>query len=292
VIALVTEHLVFDGWSLRFLLDDLIRAYTGEKPSAPVDHSPAALALAARCPAADAERAERIARWSAMLGGRPLAPRFAPDWPGGDGHTRLVTWAIDLSADSGALARRRAAGLQVSLHSYLLAATLSWLSALSRGPDCGLVVSYHGRQTAAEREVVGNFANVMSLRVEPDAYSDPERLISAAALAMQAAQTNFVPYSVLRAVLASDDPSHDFLEFEVRSPRYFEYTATLPDGARWRFVDAQDTEPPFGGAKVLFDDLGQSLRLTVRFDAGRHAEDAVIHQVGRLAELVTAWGLG
>ncbi|WP_151772315.1 non-ribosomal peptide synthase/polyketide synthase [Streptomyces abyssomicinicus] len=170
VLALVTHHIVTDGWSTGVLTGDLFHLYraetgtaTGELPALPVQYADYAHWQRT---VADAAAGEHLGYWKERLAGlEPLdlpTDRPRPPVRTADGATtRLV-----LPPDTARRLTRAGQERGATLFTTLVAATQAYLARLTGGQDIAVGTVTSGRDLPETQNLVGFFVNTLVLRSE------------------------------------------------------------------------------------------------------------------------------
>ncbi|NYV78761.1 condensation domain-containing protein, partial [Streptomyces sp. UH6] len=170
VLALVTHHIVTDGWSTGILTGDLFHLYraetgtaTGELPALPVQYADYAHWQRT---VADAAAGEHLGYWKERLAGlEPLdlpTDRPRPPVRAADGATtRLV-----LPPDTARRLIRAGQERGATLFTTLVAATQAYLARLTGGQDIAVGTVTSGRDLPETQGLVGFFVNTLVLRSE------------------------------------------------------------------------------------------------------------------------------
>ncbi|WP_244970874.1 non-ribosomal peptide synthetase [Gordonia jinghuaiqii] len=174
-LAAVLHHIAIDGWSVRVLLADLIRAYEGERLAVPADE---AFTYADFTqwqlhrlgdPSDPAGRYARELRfWTSTLGDAPGPLRL----PGRrDVDTTGVTGRIHGSIDGTESLRQTAKSLSATVFQVAHAALTAVIGQWTGEWDTVIGVPVHGRHAPEWESVVGMFVNTVALRtrLRPDA---------------------------------------------------------------------------------------------------------------------------
>ncbi|MEO9326908.1 amino acid adenylation domain-containing protein [Gordonia aurantiaca] len=171
-LAAVLHHIAVDGWSIRVLLDDLVRAYDGERLSTAADEAFTYADFTqwqiARLgdPADPASLyARQIRYWTAVLAdaGDPVRFPGRRDDAIGAGSGRLTATVADTEALHTIAQRSSATVFQVA-HAAL-AATIGRVTGRW---DAVVGVPVHGRTAVEWESVVGMFVNTVALRTRLD----------------------------------------------------------------------------------------------------------------------------
>ncbi|WP_255950568.1 non-ribosomal peptide synthetase [Streptomyces odontomachi] len=183
VLALVTHHIVSDGWSATLLLRDLAQAYTarvqtGRAPvweALPVQYADYTLWQRDLLgDAADPESllSRQLGFWRGALAGMPdelslPADRARPSTANHHGGTVRFDLGPDLAAALRTVAQQGGATLFMALQ----AGVAALLTRLGSGTDIPLATAVAGRTDEALDDVVGFFVNTLVLRT--DTSGDP-----------------------------------------------------------------------------------------------------------------------
>lgn len=169
VLHLDVHHIVFDGISLRLLVDELFELYAGFAPQSPaVDYADAAEWADARTSAPEAREAERY--WLAKFAD-PAPPLDLPtDRPRPAlRSTAGAVVAVDLSPEDTAHVRALAARESLTPFAVLLTAWTAALARVSGQRDIAVGSPMGGRPHPDLESVVGMFVNTVVLRASPRA---------------------------------------------------------------------------------------------------------------------------
>ncbi|MEU6669205.1 amino acid adenylation domain-containing protein [Streptomyces sp. NPDC046727] len=160
-----THHVVFDGVSLRLLLEELLTAYAGERlPERPLGYRAAAQWAHER--AAQGADADDETYWLRQLADAPTAPVLPVDRPRGP-HRATRGAVVSAVLDAGRCAEVRAAVRRHRTTSFgvLFAAWAATLARLSGRRDFVVGTPTSGRTRPEFADVVGMFVNTACLRV-------------------------------------------------------------------------------------------------------------------------------
>ncbi|WP_439031805.1 amino acid adenylation domain-containing protein [Gordonia terrae] len=174
-LAAVLHHIAIDGWSIRVLLADLIRAYDGERLSVPADEAFTYADFTqwqiARLgdPSDPGSRYARELRfWTTTLAGAPDPVRL----PGRrdvdpTGETGRISASVDGTGPLHQAAKTLSATVFQVAHAALAAVVGQWTGEW----DTVIGVPVHGRHAPEWESVVGMFVNTVALRtrLRPDA---------------------------------------------------------------------------------------------------------------------------
>ncbi len=206
VLLLTLHHVIHDGWSTRLLIDELQALYGGARTGTPAPQ-PAALQYADYAVwerrRFDGEHAERlIAHWRDALAGAPTLLALPTDRPrtalasqrGAAWTTRLGPEAVQRVAE---LARRQGA----TPFMVLATAFGTLLHRLSGQEDfCFGVMS--ANRPAGTEALLGNFVNVVPMRVRMATADRFEQALSAMAAQVLSAYEHQLPFELVRQHVA------------------------------------------------------------------------------------------
>ncbi|MFI2765363.1 amino acid adenylation domain-containing protein [Streptomyces echinatus] len=163
-----THHVVFDGVSLRILVEELLAAYAGEPLAGqPADYR--AAAHWARDRAARGDDAADEAYWLRQLADLPTAPVLPVDRPRGPVRaTRGAVVGAVLEAERCAGVRAAARRHRTTAFGVLFAAWAATLARVSGRRDFTVGTPTSGRVHPDLDAVVGMFVNTACLRVRLD----------------------------------------------------------------------------------------------------------------------------
>jgi glutamate racemase len=213
-LAASMHHAAVDGWSVRILLNDLVRAYQGE---AIVDRSRLTYGDFSRWQAETLgdpdDPSSRFARqldyWRERLHGSPQPVAFPPASP------VSVCEPVHAVADDQlyAAVRGLAAGQQSTVLHVVHAAVAAAIAHRSGQTDVVVGSPFHGRTSPSWEPVVGMFVNLLPVRVQISADSTPSMIIAQVRDAtIEAIEHGDVPYDdVVRAVRPSETRGGDAL---------------------------------------------------------------------------------
>ncbi|MGK4585145.1 condensation domain-containing protein [Kitasatospora sp. HPMI-4] len=161
VLLITVHHLVLDGTSVPFLLQDLRRAYEGQELGGPDDLAPLLEHARRSREAAEGAAGERLRSfWREELEAMPAAlPLPVQASRSEDG--RLPCLVDDELAQQ---ARILAKSLDISYFTVMLGALFVTLHHHTGGEDLIVSAPYHGRSDQALRGRVGFFVNVLPFR--------------------------------------------------------------------------------------------------------------------------------
>ncbi|WP_166028834.1 non-ribosomal peptide synthase/polyketide synthase [Streptomyces chilikensis] len=170
VLALVTHHIVTDGWSTAVLTGDLFHLYraetgtaAGELPALPVQYADYAHWQRT---VADGAAGEHLAYWKERLAdlepvGLPTDRPRPPVRDAGGATTRLV-----LPPHTARRLARAGQERGATLFTTLVAATQAYLARLTGGQDIAVGTVTSGRDLPETQGLVGFFVNTLVLRSE------------------------------------------------------------------------------------------------------------------------------
>ncbi|MEU6172015.1 condensation domain-containing protein [Streptantibioticus parmotrematis] len=265
VLLFAVHHLVFDGASVLLMLDAFRRAYEGAA-LAPDARADALTAFARRTrELADTAAGDALrAYWTDALRGGPPAPVLPAKRDEGDTYTMVVA---DVPSDLAADLRSRAAELECSYFTVLLAAYFVLLRRHSATDDVTLSIPSHGRTDPALRDAVGYFVNPLPLRYrlsDTDRYADVVRgLRSAVRERLRHAELPLA--SIMRAAGLTGPEARVHTHQSL-----FQYW----DAGRHETVDVQnltlrsDTAECVGSLLDMESTAGYTLAVMVREDSG------------------------
>jgi len=204
-LAAVLHHIAIDGWSIRVLLADLMRAYDGERLAVAADEAFTYAdftqwQIARLGDAADRDSvvAHQIRYWTATLADAPQPVRL----PGHrDSDAVGVTGRIGASVPALAI-HQTAKALSATVFQVAHAALSATLGQLTGQWDVLVGVPVHGRSAPGWESVVGMFVNTVALRtrLRPDTPVR-EAVQQVRDVALAALAHGDVPYEdVVRAV--------------------------------------------------------------------------------------------
>ncbi len=204
-LAAVLHHIAIDGWSIRVLLADLMRAYDGERLAVAADEAFTYAdftqwQIARLGDAADRDSvvAHQIRYWTATLADAPQPVRL----PGHrDSDAVGVTGRIGASVPALAI-HQTAKALSATVFQVAHAALSATLGQLTGQWDVLVGVPVHGRSAPEWESVVGMFVNTVALRtrLRPDTPVR-EAVQQVRDVALAALAHGDVPYEdVVRAV--------------------------------------------------------------------------------------------
>ncbi|MBO3747616.1 amino acid adenylation domain-containing protein [Streptosporangiaceae bacterium NEAU-GS5] len=165
-LVLTAHHVLFDGWSLPLLMQDMLRLYAGEPLPRVRPYRDFLVWLT------EQDRAESARAWAAELAGLSEPTMVLPGVPAHDSGMGFVDVEV---ADPRGLARR-AAELGVTLNTVVQAAWAVFVAGLTRREDVVFGVTVSGRPSALSEvdEMVGLFINSVPARVK----ATPDRTIA------------------------------------------------------------------------------------------------------------------
>ncbi|MDS1114687.1 amino acid adenylation domain-containing protein [Gordonia westfalica] len=204
-LAAVLHHIAIDGWSIRVLLADLMRAYDGERLAVAADEAFTyadftqwQMARLGDPSDRDSPYARQIRYWTATLADAP-EPLRLPGRRDADGVG--VTGRITASVPAPAI-HQTAKALSATVFQVAHAALAATLGQLTGHWDVLIGVPVHGRSAAEWEPVVGMFVNTVALRtgLRPDTPVR-EAVEQVRDVALAALAHGDVPYEdVVRAV--------------------------------------------------------------------------------------------
>ncbi|WP_280403947.1 non-ribosomal peptide synthetase/type I polyketide synthase [Nocardia brasiliensis] len=210
-LLLVVHHISFDGWSVPPFCRDLAVAYADrvrgchpDLPSLPVQYADYAVWQRYRFGnGSDAAYAAQLDFWTATLADLPAEPATIADRPrppAPTGHAGYIetNWAAQLHTRLHAIARTQ----RTTLFTVLAAGLASALTGRGAGTDLTLGTAVAGRTDRTFDDVVGFFANPLTLRVDTSGDpSFPELLSRVRAVTLAAFDNQDVPFErVVEAV--------------------------------------------------------------------------------------------
>ncbi|MFB7211621.1 amino acid adenylation domain-containing protein [Streptomyces sp. NPDC056255] len=164
-LVLTAHHLLFDGWSLPVLLQDLLRLYAahGDATALPRPHAfrDFLVWLSQQDQAASAQA------WARELEGIDEPTLLAPAQQGHDDRTGIGRLTVPLSADEARTLTRRAAELGVTINTLVQGSWALALAGLTGRQDVvfGATVSGRPPALAGADSMVGLFINTLPVRV-------------------------------------------------------------------------------------------------------------------------------
>ncbi|MGW2461804.1 amino acid adenylation domain-containing protein [Streptomyces sp. NPDC001761] len=266
LLLLVVHHIVFDGWSMRLVAQELPELYAAERVGRPADLVAlpvqyADFALWQREWLRDAVVDGQLDHWRTVLAGlEPLElPTDRPRPPVRSGRGSSIEFEVPGAVTEGLreLARRE----DCTLFMVLLGLFQVLLSSYSGQSDVAVGVPIAGRNRSETEGLVGFFVNNLVLRA--DLGDDPtvrELLRQVKGRALDAYGNQDVPFERLVEELA---PERDLS----RTP-LFQVMLAPQDGAdeRWRFEGLDAERLPLRAATSALD-----LMMSVREDGDRIA---------------------
>ncbi|WP_238421474.1 non-ribosomal peptide synthetase [Gordonia sp. 'Campus'] len=174
-LAAVLHHIAIDGWSIRVLLADLIRAYDGERLSVPADEAFTyadftqwQIARLGDPSDPGSRHARELRFWTSTLAGAPDPVRL----PGRrdvdpTGETGRISASLDGTGPLHQAAKTLSATVFQVAHAALATVVGQWTGQW----DTVIGVPVHGRHAPEWESVVGMFVNTVALRtrLRPDA---------------------------------------------------------------------------------------------------------------------------
>ncbi|MED5803094.1 amino acid adenylation domain-containing protein [Gordonia sp. Z-3] len=196
------HHIAIDGWSMRIVLADLLRAYQGETLTAGLSYADFTQWQMRRLRGPD-DPASRYTReldhWLSVLdgAGEPVQLPGRRDVAGAAGR---ISGRIPSTVAAGL--RARADGWSATVFHLAHAALADLLGQWTGQWDTVIGVPVHGRSAADWESVVGMFVNTVALRTRLSAGQPIAAVVEQArAVALDAADNADVPYDVVaRAV--------------------------------------------------------------------------------------------
>ncbi|MDP9785927.1 non-ribosomal peptide synthase/polyketide synthase [Pseudomonas fluorescens] len=175
VLLYAMHHIIFDGWSMGLLIDELVQVYeaslTGKPmPLAPLEVQYQDFALWQQALEEQGVLARQAEYWKQRLSGYEGRLNLPLDSPRGqtasyDGDALQFQLSSELT---GAL-RRLSSEAGVTLYSTLLAAFQVLLHRISEAQDLVVGADVAGREQPALERLIGFFVNVLPLRSRLDA---------------------------------------------------------------------------------------------------------------------------
>ncbi|MET8229839.1 amino acid adenylation domain-containing protein [Micromonospora sp. NPDC005298] len=158
------HHVVFDGVSLRVLVEDLLAEYAGRTPPGPAGSYRRAADRYARRLRTDPDGDE--AYWLAQFRDPPARLALPYDRPPGPRRDDSGA-VVRRSGGAARLGRVQAAARRHGSRTFtvLLAAYVTLLARLTTATEVAVGVPVHGRDGAGEDRTVGMFVNTLCLRV-------------------------------------------------------------------------------------------------------------------------------
>ena len=196
------HHIAIDGWSMRILLGDLLRAYQGEALTTALSYADFTQWQMRRLGGPD-DPASRYTReldhWLAVLDGADEPVRL-PGRGDAEGPAGRISARLNRSVADGL--RESADGLSATVFHLAHAALADLLGQWTGRWDTVIGVPVHGRSAAEWETVVGMFVNTVALRTQLSAGLPIADVIEQARdVALDAADHAEVPYdAVARAV--------------------------------------------------------------------------------------------
>ncbi|GAB2793935.1 non-ribosomal peptide synthetase [Amycolatopsis magusensis] len=164
VLAVVTHHIVSDGWSIRIVLEELTTEYAGGNTVAPtIQYADYALWQVTRLGRGELDG--QLDYWRRQLDGAPRALELPTDHPRPAVPTyRGDEQTFDLPPTTVTALTRLARGENATLFMVLLAAFQVVLARHARQDDIVIGTPVAGRPRTETEQVVGCFINTLALR--------------------------------------------------------------------------------------------------------------------------------
>ncbi len=204
-LLLVFHHLVFDGVSLRLVIEDLQRLYahSGDGPALPPKTTPYtewATRLSAHAQAV--ETLDELDFWRRQTGADlPALPVDFADGPNTYGGTERVVVSLDVAA-THALLRDLPAATGAQIQDALLAALVEALAGWTGRRALVVELEGHGREdlfTGVDvSRTVGWFTSMFPVRLDLEAAPDPAAAVRAVQAQLRAVPRRGVGYGLLR----------------------------------------------------------------------------------------------
>lgn len=176
VLVLAVHHVVFDGASILLLLEALRDTYAGVTPVV-VDHGELVRYAERSRSLADGPEGELDREyWRETLGGQD----FDFQLPSSVDETQYTVLEDRVSEELAARLRSRAAEMDVSYTSVLLASYFALLRRYGGGSDVLSFVPYHGRSSTSLEKLLWDFVNPLPILERPtadDTYASLSRRV-------------------------------------------------------------------------------------------------------------------
>jgi amino acid adenylation domain-containing protein len=215
VFLFVPHHTVFDGWSRRLLMDELVDLYAAgsdgrESPLAPLPLQYADFAEWQRSGLDDAKRETLCAFWRETLADAPATlelpgARPRPEERSYRGHELRATWPGDLVQRVKELARHE----KVTPFVVVLAAYKALLHRFTRGDDVVVACPVTTRRRSELAALIGFFVNTLPIRTRFSPGMTFRELVQAVHLELLDADANVdLPFQELVRAVAPERASH------------------------------------------------------------------------------------
>ncbi|MFF7202190.1 amino acid adenylation domain-containing protein [Streptomyces sp. NPDC008141] len=167
-LVLTAHHVLFDGWSVPVLMQDLLKLYGSAGDGSVLPPAPSYRDFVQWLSHQDADASARV--WSAELDGVDERTLLAPaghDSPGPEGGSGIGQIDVTLSAGEARELARRAADLGVTLNTVVQSAWAILLNQLTGRTDVVFASTVSGRPPAVPGvdSIVGMFLNTLPVRV-------------------------------------------------------------------------------------------------------------------------------
>jgi hypothetical protein len=208
ILVLTVHHIVFDGWSRRLVVEDIVKIYQaalrGEEPCLGEPAHPAAVIHAAAADELAARTASAVERLRDAPRGVALPYDRSPV-----GDAPLVSAVASVRFDPRLTGQLMTAAMQEGCTAFMAAVALlaGTLARSGKQSDFLFAVVWPGRDDPASHDVVGMFMNTVVLRVGLSERTTWRELLRAArAAALEAFVDGDIP---LGAITAALDPGRD-----------------------------------------------------------------------------------
>jgi len=165
ILLLTIHHIVFDGWSIDVLLQDLAAAYAGQ-PRPPAAWQYADFAAWQREHLTAGKIEQHLAYWRTHLAGVPTMLELPVDRPRTGGGRRGAQSHFTLPAELTARLRALAQQHHTTLFTTLLAAFHTLLHRYSNQKEILLGVPFGGRAISEIENVIGFFVNTLPVKAD------------------------------------------------------------------------------------------------------------------------------
>ncbi|MEU5979495.1 amino acid adenylation domain-containing protein [Streptomyces sp. NPDC047315] len=165
-LVLTAHHVLFDGWSVPVLMQDLLRLYGARGDGSALEPTRTYRDFVAWLGRQDAEASARV--WSREVDSVDAPTLLAPQAAAAHGRAGIAQVDVDLTAPEGRELARLAADLGITLNTVVQGAWAVLLSHLTGRRDVVFASTVSGRPPAVDGvdAVVGMFLNTLPVRVQ------------------------------------------------------------------------------------------------------------------------------
>lgn len=220
LLILTAHHIICDAWSMRLLLEELIRIYEGLEAGfpSPLDPVPGRyndFAAWQRDQFASGALTAQSMWWQNHLAGAPVLHGVPTSYPRPNTRSHAIDIVyFDLPDGCAASVEHAAQAIGCTPYVILLSAWHILLQSLSKGSQIVIGTPEAGRRTQEMQQVVGFFLNTLAMHLEAGPADDLRTVLTANA-------------GLIRQALAHADTPYDSVITQMNLPRSSAYSALV-----------------------------------------------------------------